>query len=211
MRKSLTLIMVLISPLLLFAQTNSFFVNGKDGRDMVKFTSKAPMETVEGTTSMIKGYLNVSPDNIISAEARFVVDLAGLKTGIDLRDNHMRDNHLETDTYPEAEFVLNEVVSDTPDISDGQPHEITLKGDFTCHGVTKPTEIKTTVQYFAEQSACPEKLPGQSIHVHAFFDVYLADHEIKRPKFLVLKLDEKQAIELDFWASTGLTEVMFNR
>ncbi|MEZ4651819.1 MAG: hypothetical protein R3E97_24085 [Candidatus Eisenbacteria bacterium] len=36
--------------------------------------------------------------------------------------------------------------------------------------------------------------------VHATFDVVLADHEIDRPKFLMLKLDEKQRVTVDLLA-----------
>ncbi len=206
MKKAIVLFIMIVTPILLSAQTKSFYVNGEDGRDLVKFTSKAPMETVEGETSMIKGFLNVSPMDITSAEAKFIVDLASLDTGIGLRDQHMRENHLETDQYPEAKFVLTEVVTDNVDITNSEQSEIKLKGDFTCHGITKPVEIDAKVQYFPDQNASPVDIPGESIHILANFDVYLSDYEIDRPKFLVLKLDDKQAIELDFWASTELPE-----
>lgn len=120
-------------------------------------------------------------------------------------------NEFGSQFFAQTELAAHqtEVICDNTDISNGEISEILLNGDFTCHGITRPIEVKASVQYFNSQNTCPIDLPGESLHVKAFFEIYLADHEIKRPKFLILKLDEKQVIELDFWASTELPEVNF--
>ena len=40
------------------------------------------------------------------------VDLTGLKTGIDLRDEHMHEKYLETQKYPKAKLILSQVEVD---------------------------------------------------------------------------------------------------
>jgi polyisoprenoid-binding protein YceI len=208
MKKSLIIILVAVLPVLLFAQARDFFVDGQDKRDLVTFTSHAPLETVEGKTSHIIGFVNVDPADISTAKAKFVVELATLKTGIGMRDRHMRENHLETDKYPEAVFELDHVVAEKGnDITDGQPADITLIGNFTVHGVTKPIEVKAQVQYFKDGTSSPANLPGEIIRIDAEFTVMLPDYKIERPRFLIMKLDEKQEIDVDVWASTELPKV----
>lgn len=208
MRKTAIAIALVFIPILLSAQTKNFYVHGQDKRDLVTFTSHAPLEKVEGKTSEIAGFVTVDPVDISTAKAKFAVELASLKTGIGLRDKHMRENHLETEKFPQAIFELERVVAENgSDISDGGPVDITLIGNFTVHGVTKPVEVKARVQYSKDGSADPAKLPGEIMHIIAGFDILLPDYEIKRPQFLMMKLSEKQEIKIDIWAATGLPPV----
>lgn len=208
MKRIIIIIAAIILPVIAYGQAKEFFINGQDKRDLVTFTSHAPLETIEGKTSKVMGFLEVDPADIGSAKAKIAVDLASIKTGIDMRDKHMRENHLETEKYPQAIFELTDVKTGSHyNIADGQPIDITLFGNFTVHGVTKPVEIKATVQYYGDDQSSPMKIPGEVIHIKAGFDVLLPDYEIKRPQFLVLKLDEKQEIMVDIWAATGLPKV----
>lgn len=205
MKRIVIIIVAVFMPILAFGQAKEFYVNGQDNRDLVTFTSRAPLETIEGKTSKVMGFLEVDPSDISTARAKIAVDLASLKTGIDMRDRHMRENHLETDKYPQAVFELTGIkIGGDSSIADGQPAEIKLLGNFTVHGVTKPVEIDATVQYYGDSDASPQKIPGEIIHIKAGFNLLLPDYDIKRPQFLVLKLDEKQEIAVDIWASTGL-------
>ena len=86
------------------------------------------------------------------------------------------------------------------------PVDLTLAGDFTVHGVTRPVEVKATAVYIKKSEDTGARHPGDMLHVTATFDVYLSQHNIKRPKFIILKLDDLQKIELDFYASTALPE-----
>ena len=70
-------------------------------KNLVAFISDAPIEDIEGVTSAIDGYVIWSGDSLTldanyeSSEVYFEVELAGLKTGIGLRDSHLRDNEHE--------------------------------------------------------------------------------------------------------------------
>jgi polyisoprenoid-binding protein YceI len=192
------------------AEQLNFYVNGNQKNDAVKFTSKATLETIEGKTSEIKGYVSVDPSEVTSgAEAKLAVTLESLKTGIDMRDKHMRENHLETEKYPEAVFILNKVTGANGDLADGQSKQLTLEGDFTIHGITRTITLDATVTFTTESENTNTELPGDILHIVTQFEVALADYEIKRPKFLFLKLSEKQTVEIDFFASTGSPEVVF--
>jgi polyisoprenoid-binding protein YceI len=187
----------------------NFHVNDELKRDIVTFTSKAPMETVVGKTGEIIGFIEVDPTAITnSAKALFEVDLASLETGIGLRDNHMRKQYLEVGKYPKAVFRLTEIKNAEMDtLKDNVPINMTLTGDFTVHGVTKQIDVAATVTYLKNSEKTEVRLPGDLLHVVASFDVYLSDHNIKRPQFIILKLDDLQKIHLDFFASTEVPPV----
>ena len=200
---------LLVLALAVFASaqgSKTFNVNDDRGRDVVTFTSKAPLETIVGKTSDAKGFIEVDIDNVKSAvKGKFVVDLASIKTGIDMRDGHMRDNYLETAKYPKAVFELSKVVKASSNtLADQKPIQLTVEGTFTVHGVTKPMTIPLTITYFAESEDTKARLPGDLLHIQGTFDVFLTQHDIAIPKFVILKLDDKQVINIDLFAATGL-------
>src|SRR5262249_19863863 len=71
----------------------------------VVFVSKAPTETFEGKTNIMRGTLTLDPGAIgDTITVHLEVDLASLDTGKKMRNQHMREEHLETDKYPKAIF-----------------------------------------------------------------------------------------------------------
>jgi len=203
--------LAIISALTVFAATAAaqdtkiFNVNDSHGRDVVTFTSHAPLETVVGTTSKITGHIVVDPNNILgAADGRFEVDLASLKTGIAMRDGHMRDKFLETAKYPNAVFVLTKVIkSDKDTLLDQTPVNLIAEGDFTLHGITRKITVPLIVTYFKESKDTENKAPGDLLHIEGAFDVLLSDYRIDRPQFVILKLDDKQVVDIDAFGSTS--------
>jgi polyisoprenoid-binding protein YceI len=86
-----------------WAKPLHFHVNG-GGANNVEFTSDAPIEVMHGKTSKITGDITLDDSFKFDAKHPFnillSVDLASIDTGIDLRNEHMRDNFLETGKYP---------------------------------------------------------------------------------------------------------------
>ena len=153
----------------------------------VTFRSEAPMESFEGTTEAITGRLFFDP-NDLSAGLRcgFSVDLTTLDTGIDMRNSHMRDNHLQTDQYPTATF-RGGTATGTLSESGGR---VMISGTFHIHGVGREIEVPVEVTPGADGS----------LAVVAKFGVKLSDHNIPRPKFLFVKLADEQAVTVSFVA-----------
>ena len=94
----------------------------------------------------------------------------------------MRENHLETEKFPFAEFS-GKMSGFNSAIADSQA--VMAKGTFTIHGVSK----EITVQGKA-------KLTDGKFGLVATWNVILQDYEITRPKFLFLKLSETQKVTL---------------
>ncbi len=163
-----------------------------DGSEVV-FRSEAPMESFEGKTDQVSGTIVCDPGDLSApAGLRLEVDLASLDTGIGLRNQHMRDRHLETDEYPLAVFEADEIVrASTGVLIDGQAVEVVVRGSFDLHGVTRPLEVTARVVLTNEGG----------LEVSTEFPVSLEAHAIDRPQFLVMKLADEQQVRVHLLAS----------
>ena len=94
----------------------------------VQFESEATMESFTGTSESLVGKVNLADKSL-----DFYLDLATLTTGVGLRDEHMRENHLETEKFPFAEFFGT--LEDDFDPQGTEQQEVTAKGVFKIHGV----------------------------------------------------------------------------
>ncbi|MDX2013306.1 MAG: YceI family protein [Myxococcaceae bacterium] len=92
--------------------------------------------TIEGTTSSV----TVTDDGRVFT---VVVDLASMKTGIALRDEHMREKYLHVDRFPSAVLTVPRQAVALPDEG---PRDGTATGSMSIHGVTKeqPFTFKAT-------------------------------------------------------------------
>jgi len=168
-----------------------FEITPGDGNEIV-FESKAPMESFEGRSNHVSGRVTVDLANLLGpVEVEVTMDLASLDTGMGLRNRHMRENHLETSIYPTATFRADTVLAAQPAVLiTNSRARITLSGELDLHGVAKPLVCDVDLE-----------LTGNgALHIRAIFPVSLADHEIKRPKFLLLKLADTQQVEIDLTA-----------
>jgi polyisoprenoid-binding protein YceI len=192
-------------------ETKIFYVNDSMKKDIVEFTSKAPLETIVGRTGEVKGYVSVDPTGIKgTAKGRFEVTLDSLKTGINMRDQHMREKFLETAKFPKALFELTKVDSASQNtLADQKDIQLVLEGNFTVHGITRAIKVPATITYLKESDETKQRLPGDLLHIVTSFNVNLGDYAIDRPQILFLKLGETQKVDLDLFSATGLPAVDF--
>lgn len=174
-----------------FAEVRSFTVVPGKGQ-VVVFESKAPMESFEGRTDQASGTIAADlADLTAGCEVRIVVDLASLKTGIGMRDTHMRERHLETEKHPQAIFTTTSVTAATPTaLTPGTTARATIAGTFALHGVTRELTLPADLTLAADGT----------LTVRAQFTVLLSDHQIDRPKVLMLKLADEQKVSVTLTA-----------
>ncbi|MCI0331184.1 MAG: YceI family protein [candidate division Zixibacteria bacterium] len=184
-----------------------FLLSSRDGRNVIKFISKAPLETIEGKTGQIEGAVEVDLADAATAAGQFEVDLSIVKTGIEMRDQHMREQFLHTDSFPKAVFKLAKVTkASQKSLTDGQPVEIEAQGELTIHGVTKPVLFSGAVTYLRESEATQARLPGDLLHIDVGASILLSDFNVKRPQFVLLKLNDKVELRVDVFATTKYPE-----
>lgn len=159
----------------------------KAQKNLVKFTSDAKIETFDGTTDKIDGYMVWDGDDILNKnQLYFEVDLRTLDTGIGLRNRHMKEDYLETDKYPMTSFKGKITKADKA--SDGKINVI-ADGNMSIHGVTRPVSIKGIMT--------PSQ--GGGYRVQSNFEVKLTDYNIAIPQLMFLKISEIMKLNLDFF------------
>ncbi len=177
---------VAAGPAIAAADGTYTIVSGADA-SRVTFTSKAPMETFQGRTHEVSGTVEIAAgDGADTVRVRVIVPMATLETGIALRDRHMRENHLETDRFPEGRFEGEGVAARAPG---SDPRAVTLRGTLLLHGVAREVEVPATWSTEAN-----------GVRIEASFPVALSDHAIPRPGFLAMKLGEVQRVEVSLRA-----------
>jgi polyisoprenoid-binding protein YceI len=176
------------------------FVVRPGGGNKVVFVSKASIESFEGKTDRVEGRLTFDPSAIgDSLTAHLEVDLASLDTGIAKRNQHMRENHLETAKYPKAVFDGAAVHGPSgAKLEAGKPVTFDVEGTFTLHGVSRRLRISIEATYKPGAGAAS----GGSLAFRTEFPITLADYKISRPQFLFLKLAETQIVRVSC-AATG--------
>lgn len=158
----------------------------KDRDNLVKFISDALIEEFEGVTDKIDGYLFWEGEDLTAkSDLYFEVDLNTLDTGIGLRNRHMRENYLETETYPFTHFKGKIVQVDT--VSNDK-FNVRAEGIMFIHGV----EQKKSVEAVLIKN-------NDVIQVQAAFEVKLSDYKIDIPSIMFYKIDEVMRLEMDFF------------
>lgn len=193
----LTLIGVNIS-----AQT--FSVDSKDARNQAQFISDAPFEKIVGLSSGIDAAVMINKDDITKMPKGMVkVSIENIKTGINLRDEHLRSKDwLDAEQFPYAEFHLKEIKNaSSKQLLDGKKVRATLVGTFSVHGVSRDIEVPAELTYFKESKQTKAKTEGNLLVANAEFNIRLSDYDVKIPSMVVGKVNEDVQISVSFVAS----------
>ncbi len=90
--------------------------------------------------------VDVAGGSIVASNANFKVDLTKLTSDESRRDNRIRTDGLQTNTFPEATFVSVGNITLPPEAASGQAVKAEAQGDLTLHGVTKRVTIPLDVR-----------------------------------------------------------------
>lgn len=145
----------------------------------VEFLSKASLNEFTGVSSSLNGLVDLEK-NLLD----FFVDLNTVKTGIGLRDRHMRENYLETKKFPFAEFTGK--IETLPTLTKGQSKEVLAKGKFKIHGVEREIEVSGKLTLVSDNE----------LKLEAQFKVLLSDYKIDIPTVVFYELSEEQVVTI---------------
>jgi polyisoprenoid-binding protein YceI len=151
-------------------------------------TGKPGFLKIRGQGAKLKGNAKVDA-GVLTGE--FAVDLTPLKTGIDLRDEHMKERYLETGKFPDAKLVLDAVkVDDSKGGSD-----IPFTGKLTIKGKENPVKGTLNVA-FAPGAGGARKATGD-----AKFALRIADYPVGVPSHLGVTVADSVDVSLRFSAA----------
>jgi len=125
-----------------------------------------------GRTSAVSGSitLETSGSTTTLTAGQITVDTTSIASDKPQRDGRLRNEGLQTDTYPTATFKLTKAVVVPAGALAGTASDITLTGDLTLHGVTKSVDIPAKAQ-----------LVNGTIQVAGSISFPLSDYSIVAP------------------------------
>ena len=186
----------------------AFTLSNKVGTNQIQFTSKAPLEDIEGTASDISGTITMDPAHPEKTTARIDVKVSSMKTGIAKRDGHLySDTWLDAEKYPTITFTVQSISNVMQTKNEGGRMEFqgNAVGQFTMHGVTKNLTIPVKITYMKESDKTRDRAPGDLVLVQGEFDIALKDFNIAGSKGMVgSKVGETIKIKANFFSSNGL-------
>lgn len=187
-----------------FSLNAQTFSASGDSRNQASFESNAPLEDIVGISNSLETMLMINPADITkSPKGKVRIDLRELKTGISLRDEHLKSsNWLDTEKYPYAAFMLKSITDASSDkLEDGKKVKATFNGIFTVHGVSKEISAPGEITYFKETGMTKKKMKGNLLKTKASFNIKLSDFGINIPDMVVGKVDENIKVSVGFIAS----------
>ena len=164
---------VLLTPLAAYAALGATSGAG------VKFVAKGPAGvSIVGESAQLK----VTDDG---QQLTFIAPLATLKTGIELRDRHMKEKYLEVPKYPNAELRIERKALSFP--SAGQKATQSASGELKLHGKSKRESVKYTSTHDATGYAV-----SASMHIN------MKDYGIEVPSYLGVTVKPEVDITVQF-------------
>jgi len=210
MKKTLSIFVVIIFfTASIFAQgfkvkasgEQKFDFQDKAGRNQTTFFSTTPLEDITGLSGDVKGSVTLNVNDVKTLKGKVTVSVASIKTGIDLRDEHMRDaGWLDAAKYPDISFEIKKV-SDVKSVAD---NKLTAKitGNYTMRGVTKEVTTDATLTYLDESDQTKSRAAGDLLGVQAKFNVKLSDYGVNN-KVVGQKVSENIEVSVNVVGSNA--------
>jgi polyisoprenoid-binding protein YceI len=155
---------------------------------LTKYGIQAGRVVVTGSTPEVSGEMQINfaqPDLVESAS--FTVNMAGLRTDRNLRDEWLQDNAIQTSRFPEATFTATSVSGLPASYTEGQEISFQLHGDLTVRDMSNPVTFEVTAA-----------LSGDTIRGTAVRQMQMTDFGIDPPHFAnTLTVANDFRIEID--------------
>jgi polyisoprenoid-binding protein YceI len=144
----------------------------------------------EAKTTALSGSVTAGSSGSRAFDGSLSVDLRTLDTGIDLRNEHLRENYLEVGKGPGFDSAtLSDIALDrfNPDAPEGKR---SFTGLLTLHGVTRSVS-----------GAVDVRQAGAGLRVKASFPVDVAAYSIRKPRYLGIGVKDIVEVEVAFTVS----------
>ena len=143
-----------------------------------------PNNDAIGKTNSVQGSFSIRTGaSPLVAAMNITVDLRTLQSDAQRRDNYIKQNTLETDTYPYAKFVSVSTKDLPASYTDGQTVHFQLTGNLTMHG-------KTNKEVFDVQG----KVVGNTITGTATSTIYMTDFGMQPPNLANIAIAQNKVL-----------------
>ncbi|MEM9073297.1 MAG: YceI family protein [Myxococcota bacterium] len=169
------------------AQAREFRVT----RARVNFKSEAPLETINGVNNDATGSVSLDPSNLSGASGTITVPVASFRTGIDLRDEHLRGSDwLDAENHPNATFEITGIRGGSSLTAD-EDARLQVTGRFTMHGVTRDVTARVRAKWDG----------SSGLRARAQFTIRLDQFNVSINPAVRLKVSNEIQITIDIRAS----------
>lgn len=141
---------------------------------------------IKGEKAKVQGEISLL-HNVLNSKLK--IDLNEFATGIEMRDEHMKENYLETNKGENRFAYLSVVDLSIPTAywQSGKELNTDFQGKLTLHGVTKDVSGKI---YF------PPFIKGKELLTNSQFNIKLTDFNIQIPSFVGITVAEDVKIDV---------------
>ncbi len=138
------------------------FTNAAVKKAEVKFTAigKPSFIRITGTSSTLSEDLKVENNKL---NGSFDFDLESLTTGLELRDDHMKNEYLHISKFPKAKLIIKDLT-----IEDN----VNFQAMLDLHGVKRAIKVEATIDQ-----------DGKTLEIEGKFEVDLSKFDIAIPSF----------------------------
>jgi polyisoprenoid-binding protein YceI len=162
----------------------SFLSNGQEKKKIeadkkvsyVQYAMKHPMHDWDAKSTANKCIIVYNDKNTAIEAVAVIVPVKSFDSGNSNRDSHALES-LEALKFPNVSFSASNIQEAN--------NQLTIKGNLTFHGVTKPIEVK------AKKTAS-----SNNLKIEGKFDINMKDFGVEPPGLMGVRADEK--ISLSF-------------
>lgn len=159
--------------------TKTFYLNSHAGYNQITVMSESMLEDFTILVNKVSGECTLDPTNLETFKGRFSFKLKDVKTGIDLRDEHMLTGWLDAARFPDIVVTVKSV--DTVEKTGRNSAKMILLGTLSLHGVTRDVRIPVTLTYLNESPETMLKAKGDVIRARGAFEIKLSDFKVTGP------------------------------
>lgn len=169
----------------------------------IQFVSDAPLERITGRSQSVTGTLQIDVANLAATRGTISVPINSIRTGLDLRDEHLRGpDWLDGGHHPNGTFEITSVEGATA-LTPNQTVRVTLHGNFSIHGVSRPVAASAQVRLIpASDELRGQGVTGDLIRGQASFTLNLPDFNISVNPLVRLKVSDSIRVNVTIRAST---------
>lgn len=164
-------------------ELSEFVLDAKSKRNQVVFISKAPKETIKGTTRTVAGQLKGNLYSLTDIAGSFEVAWKDLDTGNKTRNEHMMASPwVDATSHPKIVFTLTSIEPDEKQSKSGKILKGTLLGKMAMNGREREMSVPATLAYLPAKTSKSGKKTAPRMSIKAKFDVDLASYDIGRDR-----------------------------
>jgi polyisoprenoid-binding protein YceI len=137
---------------------------------------------IHGESQNLRARLELE-EQILNGE--LILGLSELKTGIEMRDEHMKKKYLEVERFPEATLKIKDLA--IPIMKDGESRELKFAADLNLHGIDHTIQVLATI-----------KMNDHRYDIQATSSFQLSDFKVEIPVYAGIKVADLVDLDIRF-------------